>query len=295
MDIGTLQEEELAIFQFNRFVQSAASAYVAGKEAFGIRIRYKGAQASATVEVDASTGDILLKHGVASSEAADTTVGIPTLNGTIDVSNAAGNTFGEVAANINASENWECTLVDVLPGWSTINTLATLAATSTGLLTREGLGLILDAAETDVLYGSSTWIVPVSIGYEGLIGLVQGRLTQKLADSLTNPTQNHAPIKQVTFEKIIETVTIASGAAADTFLEVWKLATDGTASLVFGPKTTAATTVQFEYPANGLKENIVTLQPGERLIVLIKSAVAEITAANVNVQGFIRRAGYAAT
>lgn len=285
-------DADIQVYNFNRFIESAASAFVSGKEAFGLRVRYIGSEASATVEVAAATGDITFKHGDLGSEAADTTIKIGSGDGIIDVSNAAGNTFGEVAAHINASANWECCLVDVLPSWSTVNTLATRAASSSGLLTREGAGLILDAAETDVLYGSSTWVVPMCIGFEGLIGTTFGRLTQKLQDCKTYPSQNHAPIRQVELRKVIETMTIAAGAADDTFLEAWKEAIDGTESVVFGPKTTAATTVEFEYPSNGLEDEIVKLEPGERLIVLVKSAVAEITAAKMNCKGKLANVGY---
>lgn len=78
-----------------------------------ILLRYQGSQASATYEID-SNGDILLKHGAASSEAADTTLGCPTATGTIDVSNAACDTIGEAVDAINASANWKAVPLDSL-------------------------------------------------------------------------------------------------------------------------------------------------------------------------------------
>ncbi len=89
-----------------------------------ILLRYQGASASATYEIDAN-GDILLKHGVLSSEAADTTVGCPTATGTIDVSNAACDTVGEAVDAINASANWVAVPLDSLRS-DTIGTTITL-------------------------------------------------------------------------------------------------------------------------------------------------------------------------
>lgn len=70
-------------------------------------VKYVGGQASATVEVSAA-GDITLKHGAVSSEAADTTVKCPTggSSGVIDVSDSSCDTLLEVINAINASDNW---------------------------------------------------------------------------------------------------------------------------------------------------------------------------------------------
>lgn len=80
----------------------------------GLVVRYKGAQASATVEVS-SAGDITFKHGALSSEVVDTTIDSGGNDpGVIDVSDSNANTFGEVVDLINASANWEAYLVGVL-------------------------------------------------------------------------------------------------------------------------------------------------------------------------------------
>lgn len=78
-----------------------------------ILLRYQGALAAATYEVDAS-GDILLKHGATEPGSADTTVGCPSLNGQIDVSNALCDTVGEAVDAINASANWVAVPLDSL-------------------------------------------------------------------------------------------------------------------------------------------------------------------------------------
>lgn len=103
------------------------SAALVADGSVGLTLRYIGTEASATIEVN-SSGDLLFKHGAAGGEVADTTVGIPTLNGTIDVSDAAANTFGEVVDNINNSPNWRAELVDTLRSDSSNDTLVTLAA-----------------------------------------------------------------------------------------------------------------------------------------------------------------------
>lgn len=116
------------------------SRLVADDEDVAILLRYHGTEASATVEVNAS-GDILVKHGAESSEAADTTVICPSggTGGTIDVSNAACDTVGEAVDAINASANWVAVPLDSLRS-DTIGTSAVLldkgpvnAQTSTGV------------------------------------------------------------------------------------------------------------------------------------------------------------------
>lgn len=95
----------------------------------GLKIKYVGTQKSATVEVNAS-GLILLKHGVAGSEAADTTIQIGATPGTIDVSDASGNTFAEVIDHINGSANWEAYLVGALRADSSNASTGSLLARS---------------------------------------------------------------------------------------------------------------------------------------------------------------------
>lgn len=88
-----------------------------------IKLRYVGAQASATVTVS-SDGDLTFKHGVAGAEVVDSTVGA---SGVMDVSTSSYNTFAKVLDNLNGSANWEAYLVDALRADSSIDTLATLS------------------------------------------------------------------------------------------------------------------------------------------------------------------------
>lgn len=94
-------------------------------ESIVMKIRYLGGTATGTVEVE-SGGDMLFVHGAG----ADTTIKIGSTNGTIDVSNAAGNTVKEVVDHINASPNWEAVMVDSLPTDVSTDTFLVLSAAS---------------------------------------------------------------------------------------------------------------------------------------------------------------------
>lgn len=90
-----------------------------------IVIKYIGAPVSGavTVAVADATGDIaFVVNG-----AADTTVAT---TGTIDVSDSAYNTFGEVVDAINASPNWHAYIKDGMRSETSTDTLLTFAATS---------------------------------------------------------------------------------------------------------------------------------------------------------------------
>lgn len=120
----TLLEERLAAAKYR-------SLSIVDNGDVGLVVRYKGAQASGLVAVN-SSGVLSFTHGAVGAEVADTTIGLPTLNGTITVSDTSADTFGEVIDNINASANWEGFLVDVLRADSSnasTGSLATLSAT----------------------------------------------------------------------------------------------------------------------------------------------------------------------
>lgn len=113
----------------------------------GLVVKYIGAQASGTVQVDAS-GNILFKHGALASEAADTTIQVGVTAGTITVSNAAGNTFGEILDVINASANWKAYLVDTLrTDNSDASTGSLLIMAATQAKTPGGIALLKDTSK----------------------------------------------------------------------------------------------------------------------------------------------------
>lgn len=95
--------------------RAASPSLGADDKSIALLVQYVGTSQSGTVEVNA-TGDILFKHGAVGSEAADTTVGLPTLDGTIDVQDASALLIGQVVDNINASANWVAVMVDSIRG-----------------------------------------------------------------------------------------------------------------------------------------------------------------------------------
>jgi hypothetical protein len=111
-------------------------------------IKYKGSAASCIIEVDNATGDILSKIGALGAEAADADFTLPAggTDGTIDVSNAAADTFGEVLAFINGLADYEAFLVGAIPGDSTNNSLLVKVASPAKVL--NGLALQFDTSAT---------------------------------------------------------------------------------------------------------------------------------------------------
>ncbi len=73
-------------------------------------VQYVGAEASGTVIVTVTTGDVTFQHGDLASEAVDGTINSDDDPGVIDVSDAAANTMGGVVDLINGSDNWRAIL-----------------------------------------------------------------------------------------------------------------------------------------------------------------------------------------
>jgi hypothetical protein len=109
----------------------------------GLKVRYVGSSASATVTVS-SAGDITFKQGVAGSEVVDATIdsgdatGATSDEGVIDVSDDSSMTFGEVVDLINASANWEAYLVGVLRADSADASTGSLLARSETTISQNG-------------------------------------------------------------------------------------------------------------------------------------------------------------
>ena len=120
----------------------ANDAITAVSTDIGLYVKYVGPKqtGTATVAVDAATGDIaFVVNG-----GADTSIGCPTANGTIDTSDAACDTFTEVVAVINKTTNWRAEYGAVLGSDSTNNTLITRsAAVASG---PDGVALLKDTA-----------------------------------------------------------------------------------------------------------------------------------------------------
>lgn len=218
-------------------------------------IQYIGSGASGLVAVDAATGDIAFTHGALSSEAADTTLGLPTANGTIDVSDASANTFAKVLANINSSANWRAYLVGVKGSDLSTNTLTTISATQAKVAA--GLALGHDEA----------------VGYlAGGMCLSRQAYTSVNAGTKLGDVLNTGYLWQLNYFTI--TTTYASGTSV---IKVWEINdTDGTETLRFsigGAATTAPKVVKF-----GLDYNmpISCVSPGNRLLVEVNNSAAKV-------------------
>ena len=122
----TLEQAEIAALLSNYRGRHAAD-----DQDVGVLVKYIGAQASGTVTVTVTTGDITFKHGVLASEVVDPTIDSGGNDpGVIDVSDSNANSMGEVVDMINASANWTAKLVDCLRAdLSTVAMLVTKSET----------------------------------------------------------------------------------------------------------------------------------------------------------------------
>lgn len=150
-------------------------------------VRYKGTAASATVEV-AAGGDITLKSGAVGSEAADTSVGLPTKNGVYDVSDALADTLGEIVDDINLSADWQAVIIDGLRSDSSNDSLLLLSATQAKV--EDGLKIKWD---TDTVGFALTQLVAP----EKLRTSIQGYLVQGKVKALFPFTGTRGEIKRL--------------------------------------------------------------------------------------------------
>lgn len=125
-------------------------------------VKYVGTATSATVDVNAATGDLTFQVSAAAADTLECPVS-GALGGIIDVSDAACDTLGEVvdaindSCRVNASNCWRAALVDGMRSDSSNNTLDTLSAAQAGVA--DGLALKFDTA---VLFKLSQALIPAS-------------------------------------------------------------------------------------------------------------------------------------
>lgn len=96
---------------YNIPVKRGVSKYTADDGDVLMVIRYKGSLASGLIAVDAGTGDISSTVGALGAEAADANFTVGATPGTIDVSNAAVDTIGELVDFIDGLDDYDCWLV----------------------------------------------------------------------------------------------------------------------------------------------------------------------------------------
>lgn len=158
---------DLSTIQLNKELGVQISRHSVTDEVRAMRIKYIGSvapgAAGPTLEINAG-GDLIF---TLDGTAADTTIGLPTLDGTIDVSDATANTWGEVVDNINASANWQAVAVDVLPSNVSTDALLLTAETSgttglsatydldgNGIFDNEGIPIAVDLDIVDEITSS---------------------------------------------------------------------------------------------------------------------------------------------
>ena len=126
---GWVQAADLVSLNTARANGISATHVVSNTSSIALRVRWIGtAGVGATVAVS-SYNLVFTTNG----STADTLCDAGGTPGTINVSAAAADTWGEVAGIINSSKNWRCILVDVLPSWTSTGMLTTAAANAAGL------------------------------------------------------------------------------------------------------------------------------------------------------------------
>ena len=287
-------------FQVNRTLVGASTAYSASPlGSIAGFIRYVGTNDLAAVAV-AAAGDFTFTADDVDGLTTASTPTLPTSGtaGTIDVSNAEGDTWGELYDGVNLQSEWEMVLSDVLPGQSTNNTAATLTAANSqtgsgaglnGVQSSQGVAILLDMDLTDTLYGSSTWSEQFSIGFEHdeKRGFDRGN---KLSDPIIGNTKYRRKVNRLTSARAA--LTAAAGVAGDFKLEVYAVDDKAkTSQLVFGGLSTAvATTVM---SADMLPNNdFVETQVGERMVGAWTNTRAQTTALSAFMSGTSTYRGY---
>lgn len=144
--------------RLNELISERTSKLFLDDQPVAMIIKYIGAAAAATVEVEAG-GDMLFKVDAV----ADPNIKLPTggTDGTIDVSDASADTLGEIVDHINAAADWEAVLVDSLRADSSDNKLLLLAAASA----KVAAGLNINSDTSEALF------ITASIQNEGLPSL----------------------------------------------------------------------------------------------------------------------------
>lgn len=151
------------------FAQQPVAVSLSDDTGIAMLVRYVGSNSSATVAVDASTGDLTFEVGGAAYTGFECPVS-GSLGGIIDVSNASCNTMGEVVDTINGnctgcSSDFRAVLIDSLRTDTSIDTLVTIGTTQ---VTRtDGLQLNIDTSEALI---ASYALVPNRTNIAGYLG-----------------------------------------------------------------------------------------------------------------------------
>lgn len=234
-----------------------------------IRVKFVGTVSTGSYSIAVAAGGDITVEG--DDGAVDSTVGA---SGVIDVSDTAYDTFGEVCDEFNSSDNWQCVIVDVLPGDSSNDTFNALSETGTGLIDEEGLGLFLDTSVASY--------VAISIGPEYM---VEELLTVK-GDSLLNRQSdpfNNGGTERQKWTNIFYKGTVNlthSGAGTTSLSAVYGNGASAT-TVTLWTQTGAATGVDNSIDMTDLPP--LYMQPGWRLV--LKGTATTATAGTATIYG----------
>ena len=134
----TVRAADYGTIQLNRALAYQDTQYNVTDKCIAMRIKWIGGTIGSASIAVASNGDLTFLNAAGT---ADTNLVAST--GVVAVATYA--TFGKVAAVINASTNWRCTLVGVRPSQASA-CLVAVSATATGLTNNEGLALLYQTA-----------------------------------------------------------------------------------------------------------------------------------------------------
>lgn len=213
----------------------------------GLKVRYVGAQASASVEVS-SAGDITFKHGPVGTLVVDTSIDSGGNDpGVIDVSDANANTYGEVVDLINASANWEAYLVGALR--------ADDANASTGSLLEKTAEVLVPKQTEASLYKDTSKVLNIAVRV-GKRTAVTGNETVAAAE----------------IYKIVSTNTFASGT---NLIKIYEINEDAKTETLIYSLAGGATTVENtkDFVING-KGSLAVSKVGNHLLVKMIGSAA---------------------
>lgn len=263
---------DLDTIELNRALGEGVTRYVTTDGSIAMRIQYVG-----TLSVDsdisiavAAGGDITLEDDAGDD---DTTV---SSDGVIDVSDGAEDTYGEVADAINASANWECILVDVLPSHSINNVLTEVSETSTGLVIEEGLALYYNTADMDMLSAS----IGPEYQVDDVLSVTNDRILNRRSDPI-GVGQSLSWRNEVYLTSA--TATYSSGAPD---LEIYAVSSDsaGAVELLLWSQVGAASGSSSSIDMTDLPA--IQAPPGWRIVcVYDDDSTPDITAGSIQVHG----------
>lgn len=264
---------DLDAILLNKEIGVPVTRLVATDGSIAMRVQWKGtAGDGATLTVNAA-GDLLF---TTDGSTADDTV---STDGTVDVSDSAEDTFGEVADAINASANWSAILVDVLPSHSANNTLTEAAESASGAVeAEEGVALLYNTADLDM--------ISAEIGIAHTVDDVLAVSNDNVLNRRTTPAGSVTyPVYRAELFLATGNATFSTGAPD---LEVYAVKDDtaGAVELLLWSQAGADTTVDSSIDMTDLPP--IRAPRGWRLVVVYDDdTTPDITAATLQVHGLV--------